>query len=99
MSWTKELWDRASIQARCQAGCRHERDTARLRVQPRHHVGTIPHRGARGYEAVGEGGTSMACSTVKKEAAAALQKIAMRDIAGTLLHQPQPAAVVNDPGA
>jgi hypothetical protein len=35
----------------------------------------------------------------RKEAAAALQKIAMRDIAGTLLHQPQPAAVVNDPGA
>ena len=43
------------------------------------YVGAILHRGPKGYEAIGDGGTSHGCFPSQKEAAAALQQIALHD--------------------
>jgi hypothetical protein len=41
------------------------------------YVGAILHRGCKGYEAIGEEGTSHGCFPSQREAAAALQQLAV----------------------
>jgi hypothetical protein len=43
------------------------------------YVGAILHRGPKGFEAIGDGGTSHGLFLSQKEAAAALQQISLHD--------------------
>jgi hypothetical protein len=43
------------------------------------YVGAILHRGPKGFEAVAEGGASHGCFPSQREAAAALQQLALHD--------------------